>query len=165
MFIDDEIENFKSTKRVKIDNYFKKIINTIDMKQIELTGALETSEENVDSREYKKGLLNKYGLLLIDEIETICNYNLEQFELNGDEILNSYKKDTMNADSDEMNSLVFKKFCFLHDVDENEEESNNQLKNSDNKVFYESYELVKMLKFKLVVSEWYLNENQLGCLK
>ena len=79
--------------------------------------------------------------------------------------MNKYKKDPMNADSDEMNSLVFKKFCFLHDVDEIEEESNNQLENSDNKVFDESYELVKMLRFKLVVSDWYLNENQLGRLK
>ena len=58
-----------------------------------MTGALETSEENVDSREYKRGILNKYGLLLIDEIETLCNYNLEQFELNADEIMNKYKKD------------------------------------------------------------------------
>ena len=154
MLTDDEIENFKSTKRVKIDNYFKKINNLIDIKQIELTGALETSEENVDSREYKKGILNKYGLLLIDEIETICNFNLEQFELNADEIMNKYKKDTMNADSDEMNSLVFKKFCFLHDVDE-----------IQNKVKVDSDEYVKMVKFKLVITDWYLNENQLGNLK
>ena len=154
MITDDEIENFKSTKRVKIDNYFKKIINTIDMKQIELTGALETSEENVDSREFKRGILNKYGLLLIDEIETICNYTLKQFELNADEIMNSYKKDTMNADSDEMNSLVFKKFCFLYDVDE-----------IHNKVEVDSDEFLKMVKFKLVISDWYLNENQLGNLK
>ena len=152
MLTDDEIENFKSTKRVKIDNYFKKIINTIDMKQIELTGALETSEENVDSREYKRGILNKYGLLLIDEIETLCNYNLEQFELNADEIMNKYEKDTMNAD--EINSLVFKKFCFLYDVDE-----------IQNKVEVDSDEFVKMVKFKLVISDWYLNENQLGNLK
>ena len=154
MFTDDEIENFKSKKRVNIDNHFKKIINIIDIKLIELTGALETSEENADSREYQKGLLNKYGLLLIDEIETIRNYNLEQFELNSDEILNLYKKDTMNADSDEMNSLVFKKFCFLYDVDE-----------IHNKVEVDSDEFVKMVKFKLVISDWYLNENQLGNLK
>ena len=68
---------FPSKKRVNIDNHFKKIINIIDIKLIELTSALETSEENVDSREYKRGILNKYGLLLIDEIESICNYNLE----------------------------------------------------------------------------------------
>ena len=154
MITDDEIENFKSTKRVKIDNYFKKIINTIDMKQIELTGALETSEENVDSREYKRGILKKYGLLLIDEIETICNFNLEQFELNAEEIMNEYKKNPMNADSDEMNSLVFKKFCFLHDVDD-----------IHNKVEVDSDEYVKMVKFKLVITDWYLNENQLGNLK
>ena len=154
MITDDEIENFKSTKRVKIDNYFKKIINTIDMKQIELTGALETSEENVDSREYKKGLLNKNGLLLIDEIETICNYTLQQFELNSDEILNFYKKDTMNADSDEMNSLVFKKFCFLIDVDKIHSE-----------VVIDADEFVKMVKFKLVICDWYLNENQLENFK
>ena len=154
MLTDDEIENFKSTKRVKIDNYFKKIKNLIDIKQIELTSALETSEENVHLREYKRGILNKYGLLLIDEIETICNFNLEQFELNAYEIMNKYKKDPMNADSDEMNSLVFKKFCFLHDVDENH-----------NKVVVDSDEFVKMVKFKLVISEWYLNENQLGNLK
>ena len=154
MITDDEIENFKSTKRVKIDNYFKKIINTIDIKQIELTGALETSEENVDSREYKKGLLNKYGLLLIDEIETICNYNLEQFELNADEILNLYKKDTKNADSDEMNSLVFKKFCFLIDVD-----------NIHNDVVVDADEFVKMVSFKLVICDWYLNEIILENLK
>ena len=154
MFTDDEIENFKSTKRVNIDNHFKKIINIIDIKLIELTGALETSEENVDSREYKRGVLKKYGLLLIDEIETICNYTLEQFELNADEIMNKYKKDTMNTYSDEVNSLVFKKFCFLHDVDE-----------IDNRVVVNSDEFVKMVKFKLVISDWYLNENQLGNLK
>ena len=154
MITDDEIENFKSTKRVKIDNYFKKIINTIDMKQIELTGALETSEENFDSREYKRRILNKYVLILIDQIETIRNYTLEQFELNADEIMNKYNKDTMNADSDEINSLVFKKFCFLHDVDE-----------FHSKVVVDSDEFVKMVKFKLVISDWYLNENQLGNLK
>ena len=154
MFTDDEIENFKSKKRVNIDNHFKKIINIIDIKLIELTGALETSEENVDSREYKKGLLNKYGLLLIDEIETICNYSLEQFELNADEILNLYKKDTMNADSDEMNSLVFKKFCFLLDV-----------YNIHNDVVVDADEFVKMVSFKLVICDWYLNEIILENLK
>ena len=61
----------------------------------------------------------------------------------------------MIADSDEMNSLIFKKFCFLYDVDEIYQKTNNQ----------ESDEFVKMLKFKLVVSDWYLNENQLGRLK
>ena len=154
MITDDEIENFKSTKRVKIDKYFKQLINIIDIKQIELTSALETSEENVDLREYKRGILNKYGLLLIDEIETISNFNLEQFELNADEIMNKYKKDTMNADSDEMNGLVFKKFCFLYDVDE-----------IHNKVVADSDEFVKMVKFKLVIFDWFLNENQLGNLK
>ena len=60
----------------------------------------------------------------------------------------------MNTYSDEVNSLVFKKFCFLHDVDE-----------IDNRVVVNSDEFVKMVKFKLVISDWYLNENQLGNLK
>ena len=170
MFTDDEIEIFKSKKRVNIDNHFKKIINIIDIKLIELTGALKTSEENVDSREYKRGILNKYGLLLIDEIETLCNYNLEQFELNADEIMNKYKNDTMNADSDEMNSLVFKKFCFLYDVDEiqKKDDSDEFVETVDSDEFVEmvdSDEFVKMVKFKLVIFDWFLNENQLGNLK
>ena len=154
MLTDEEIENFKSTKRVKIDNHFKKIINTIDINQFVLTSELETSLENVNSREYRRGILKKYGLLLKDEIKSICNYNLEQFELKADEIMNKYKKETMNADSDEINSLVFKKFCFLHYVDK-----------IHNEVAVDFDEFVKIVKFKLVICDWYLNENQLRNLK
>ena len=155
IYSDDEIEIFKSTKRLYIDDYFKKIINIIDIKLFELTSTLETSGENVDSREYKMGILKKYGQLLIDEIEKLRIYTLDQFELNTDEIISKYKEGKINADSDEMNSLIFKKFCFLYDVDEIDQQTNNK----------ESDEFVKMLKFKLVVSDWYLNENQLGNLK
>ena len=155
IYSDDEIEIFKSTKRLYIDDYFKKIINVIDIKLFELTSTLETSGENVDSREYKMGILKKYGQLLIDEIEKLRIYTLEQFELNTDEIISKYKEDNMIADSDEINSLIFKKFCFLYDVDEIDQKTKNK----------ESDELVKMLKFMLVVSDWYLNENQLGRLK
>ena len=155
IYSDDEIEIFKSTKRLYIDDYFKKVINIIDIKLFELTSTLETSGENVDSKEYKMGILKKYGQLLIDEIEKLRIYTLEQFELNTDEIISKYKEGKMLADSDEMNSLIFKKFCFLYDVDEIDQKTNNK----------ESDELVKMLKFKLVVSDWYLNENQLGRLK
>ena len=155
IYSDDEIEIFKSTKRLYIDDYFKKVINIIDIKLFELTSTLETSGENVDSKEYKMGILKKYGQLLIDEIEKLRIYTLDQFELNNDEIISKYKEGKMLADSDEMNSLIFKKFCFLYDVDEIYKKTNNQ----------ESDELVKMLKFKLVVSDWYLNENQLGRLK
>ena len=153
IYSDDKIEIFKSTKRLYIDDYFKKIINTIDIKLFELTSTLETSGENVDSKEYKMGILKKYGQLLIDEIEKLRIYTLEQFELNTDEIISKYKEGKMIADSDEMNSLIFKKFCFLYDADD--QKTNNK----------ESDELVKMLKFKLVVSDCYLNENQLGHLK
>ena len=160
IYSDDEIEIFKSTKRLYIDDYFKKIINVIDIKLFELTSTLETSGENVDSKEYKMGILKKYGQLLIDEIEKLRIYTLEQFELNTDEIISKYKEGKMHADSDEMNSLIFKKFCFLYDVDENDvDEIDQKTKNK------ESDELVKMLKFMLVVSDWYLNENQLGRLK
>ena len=155
IYSDDKIEIFKSTKRLYIDDYFKKIINIIDIKLFELTSTLETSGENVDSREYKMGILKKYGQLLIDEIEKLRIYTLDLFELNTDEIISKYKEGKINADSDEMNSLIFKKFCFLYDVDEIDQKTNNK----------ESDELVKMLKFKLVVSDWYLNENQLGRLK
>ena len=153
IYSDDEIEIFKSTKRLYIDDYFKKVINIIYIKLFELTSTLETSRENVDSKEYKMGILKKYGQILIDEIEKLRIYTLEQFELNTDEIISKYKEGKMLADSDEMNSLIFKKFCFLYDVDD--QKTNNK----------ESDELVKLLKFMLVVSDWYLNENQLGRLK
>ena len=91
IYSDDEIEIFKSTKRLYIDDYFKKVINIIDIKLFELTSTLETSGENVDSREYKMGILKKYGQLLIDEIEKLRIYTFEQFELNTDEIISKYK--------------------------------------------------------------------------
>ena len=126
IYSDDEIEIFKSTKRLYIDDYFKKIINIIDIKLFELTSTLETSRENVDSKEYKMGILKKYGQLLIDEIEKLRIYTLEQFELNTDEIISKYKEGKMLADSDEMNSLIFKKFCFLYDGVEIYQKTNNQ---------------------------------------
>ena len=152
-----DIENFKSNKRIQIDDYFKDQINTIDIKAMELTmkESTEGGEDEVDAMLHVKAASKK----IVDELDRLRLFNLEQFEVNVDEIVAKFSQDKTLENGDAINALAFKKFCFLYNVDE--------VKSNGNETPDDAKELeaINKLKVKLIITDWYLNPKMLDDLK
>ena len=163
---DDEIANFKAQKRFKIDEYFKHLMNKIDIKVAEIASSIAVDSANApttSNHHLQMENLEKVGKRLVDEIEKICAFNLVQFESNLKEIVAKYIEDKSLEDNDEINNLVFKQFCFLHElsVDGKRETRIDEQPIAPT----EESEAISRIKLKLVISDWYLNEKQLEFLK
>jgi Leucine-rich repeat (LRR) protein len=165
---DDEIASFNSEKRLKIDDYFKDQMNKIDIKVAEITSSIanENTDAPTTSSHYLQiENLEKIGKNLIDEIEKIRAYNLVQFESNKKEIIDIYSANKSLANSDEINKLAFKRFCFLYNIGidvKKEGKTDEKMPLADT---IEDSEAINKLKLKLVISDWYLNENQLELIR
>jgi hypothetical protein len=184
---DEEIGRFKSSKRFKIDEYFKGLMNRIDIKVAETTSAIAaeatssttTTAETIaptpstSTQAMQMENLERVGKRLVDEIEKINNYNLTAFESNFKEILAIFMTDKSLEDSDEINKLVFKQFCFLHNLNQVVGDGGKREVKSDDTnaaveeatVSIEEHEAIAKLKLKLVIADWYLNSRQLDLLK
>ncbi len=192
--VDEEaIANFKSTKRFKIDEYFKSLMNKIDIKVAETTSAIAaeatssataatpaaaTTSASLQTHAQQMENLERVGKKLVDEIEKICNYNLASFESNLKEILAIFVQNKTLEDSDDINKLVFRKFCFLYNttgqdaaksnaskVSGDEASSASDAESPNSCMSNEKIEAIAKLKLKLVIADWYLNERQLEFLK
>lgn len=190
---DEEIGRFKSSKRFKIDEYFKGLMNRIDIKVAETTSAIavETKSSTTSTAEttitttttptpststqaMQMENLERVGKRLVDEIEKINNYNLTAFESNFKEILAIFMTDKSLEDSDDINKLVFRQFCFLHNLSKASGDGGKREVKSDDTnvgvveetlVSIEENEAIAKLKLKLVIADWYLNSKQLDLLK
>ena len=164
---EDQVSSFKSQKRFKIDEYFKSLINKIDIKVAETTSSIAVESTNAPTTstnpQSQMESLERVGKCLVDEIEKICAFNLVQFEVNQKGIIEKYLEDTTLEDSDEINNLVFKQFCFIYSIgaDGKREAKNDEQQHAPN----EESEAISKLKLKLVIADWYLNEKQLEFLK
>ena len=178
---DEEIGRFKSAKRFKIDEYFKGLMNRIDIKVAETTSAIaveatstaETTAATTSSTSSQMENLERVGKRLVDEIEKINNHNLTAFEGNFKEILAIFMTDKSLEDSDDLNKLVFRQFCFLHNLNQaGGDGGKREVKSDDTNVAVEETtvsieenEAIAKLKLKLVIADWYLNSRQLDLLK
>ena len=186
---EEEIARFKSSKRFKIDEYFKGLMNRIDIKVAETTSAIASEASSATStptadttapttstntHAMQMESLERVGKRLVDEIEKINSYNLVAFENNFKEILAAFSADKSLEDSDEINKLAFRQFCFLYNVSVTATDGGKRDAKFDETgasvaaatpVSIEESEAIAKLKLKLVIADWYLNEKQLELLK
>ena len=94
-------------RRLFINNYFENIKNTLDIK----IAKINSSPNDLNEQENEE--LNKLYTRFIEEIEAIKNYNLNNLQETND-----FLTDDANYDDDNTKKVLFKKFCFLIDLDE-----------------------------------------------
>ena len=136
-------ETFNSSKRVIIDNYFRDLINKIDVKTELSLNSIQKNQTQIDE-------LNRLRGILINEIELIRHFNLDTFDATSKDLYAKFVGSNGSIGEDELNKLIFKKFCFLIDWNQSYGDINEDL---------------NRLGTKLVIIDWYLDEKQLYSLK
>lgn len=136
-------ETFNSSKRVIIDNYFRDLINKIDVKTELSLNSIQKNQTQIDE-------LNRLRAILINEIELIRHFNLDTFDATSKDLYTKFVGSKGSIGEDELNKLIFKKFCFLIDWNQSYGDINEDL---------------NRLGTKLVIIDWYLDEKQLYSLK
>lgn len=138
--IESEVDNcakILSERRIFINDYFDKIKNELDIK----IAKINSSPNNFNKEENEE--LNKLYTSFIDEIEEIKQYNLSSLEET-----NNFLTDNADNDDDNTKKALFKKFCFLIDL--------NEAKKSKN---------WNPSRTKLVISDFYVNERNQSLYK
>ena len=130
--------NILLERRDFIDGYFDKIKNTLDIEMAKIN----SSPNHLNEQEKKE--LNELYTSFINEIEEVKRYNLNSLEET-----NNFLTDNADNNDDDTKKVVFKKFCFLIDLNEAKKD----------------YKIRKPCKPKLVISDFYVDDRNQSLYK